>query len=154
MATWADFAAAAPRIAAEGQRLLRWRGEIDEAFLASVGGDALPRIHPVYVKIIGERLYAFIGRSAKRSDLERDGRYAIHAHQDPQIPCEFQVRGRASIVAPGDVHDQVAAAWYFETGDEYELFELDIESVVLGERTSQDDWPPRYSSWRADTSLG
>ncbi len=154
MATWSELAAAAPAIAAEGERLLRWRGEIDEALLATVRDDAPPRIHPVYVMLVDERLYTFIGRSAKRTDLEQDGRYALHAHQDPSAPNEFEVRGRASVVPPGAVHDEVAAGWYFPTGDEYELFELDIESAVLGERASQDDWPPVYATWRGVPGAG
>ncbi len=101
------------------------------------------------MKIVEGRLFAFIGCSAKRSDLERDGRYALHAHQDPAVPTEFAVRGRASLVPRGTLRDTVAAAWYFESGDEYELFEFDIESALLGERASQDDWPPRYETWRA-----
>jgi hypothetical protein len=149
MATWADLAAGAPRIAAEGERLLHWRGEIEEGLLASVRGDAPPRIHPIYVQVVDGRLYGFIGRSAKRTDLEQDGRYAFHAHQDPAVPHEFEVRGRAAIVPPGAMHDAVAAAWYFPTGDEYELFEFDIESAVLGERANQDEWPPAYTTWRA-----
>lgn len=148
MATWATFAAAAPRIAAVGERLLHWRGEIAEGLLASVQGDAPPRVHPIYVRVVDGRLYGFIGRSAKRKDLEQDGRYALHAHQDPNVPDEFEVRGRASIVPPGAAHEAVAAAWYFETGDAYELFEFDVESAVLGERASQDDWPPVYATWR------
>ncbi len=154
MATWAELEAGAPRIATAGRRLLRWRGEIDEVLLATVRDAAPPRIHPVYVMVVDGRLYTFIGRSAKRTDLEQDGRYALHAHQDPAVPNEFEVRGRASVVPRGAIHDAVAEGWYFPTGDEYELFELDIESAVLGERASQDDWPPVYTTWRAAPSAG
>lgn len=153
MATWATFAAAAPRIAATGERLLHWRGEIAEGFLASVRDDAPPRVHPVYVQVVDGRLYGFIGRSAKRTDLELDGRYALHAHQDPDEPNEFEVRGRASLVPPGTAHDTVAAAWYFATGDEYALFEFDVESALLGERADQDEWPPTYTAWRASPGI-
>lgn len=149
MATWAELAAAAPEIASEGQRLLRWRGEIEEALLATVRGDGLPRIHPIYVKIVDGRLYAFIGRSAKRTDLEQDGRYALHAHLDADVPNELELRGRARLVPPGEARDAVEAQWYFAAGDEYELFEFGLESAVLGRRASADDWPPTYSTWRA-----
>jgi len=148
MVTWAEFSDASPDLAASGKRLL-CRGQTGEALLGTVRGDAPPRIHPIWVAIVEGQLYAFIQHSAKRTDLERDGRYALHAHQDPAVPNEFEVRGRASIVPPGAVHDAVAAAWYFPTGDEYELFEFDIESAVIGERASQDEWPPLYTTWRA-----
>jgi hypothetical protein len=70
------------------------------------------------------------------------------------VPNEFEVRGSALVVPHGAVHDEVAATWYFATGDEYEFFELDVESAVLGERACHDDWPPVYTTWRADTSPG
>lgn len=149
MATWADLAAAAPEIATEGQRLLRWRGEIEEALLATVRGDGLPRVHPIYVKIVDGRLYAFIGRSAKRTDLEQDGRYALHAHLDADVPDELELRGRARLVPPGETRDAVEGQWYFAPGDEYELFEFELQSAVLGRRASADDWPPAYVTWRA-----
>jgi hypothetical protein len=80
MVTWAEFANAAPDIAAEGRRLIYARGD-GEALLATVRGDDLPRIHPVNVAVVGERLYVFVvGGSAKRRDLDEDGRYALHAH--------------------------------------------------------------------------
>src|SRR6478736_8595172 len=95
MASWTDFAAAAPDIAAEGQRLIRSRGG-GEALLATVRGDDLPRIHPVNVAVVGDGLYVFaIARSPKRADLESDGRYALHTHQDPAAPSEAALRGRA-----------------------------------------------------------
>lgn len=146
MVTWADFTAAAPDLAAEGRRLI-YRGDVGEALLATVRDDEPPRIHPIWVAIIDDRLYAFITRSPKRRDLASDGRYALHTHQDPVIPKEFSVRGRASLVGAGDVRSSVAARWYFEPDDTYELFEFSVESAVLGIRDGPDEWPPRYSSW-------
>ena len=97
MTTWAEFEAAAPALAARGRELLH-RGDADEALLATVRDDEPPRIHPINVAIVDGHLYAFILASAKRTDLERDGRYALHTHQDPAAPSEFAVRGRASLV--------------------------------------------------------
>ena len=80
MVTWAEFAAAAPEIASEGTRLIYAMGG-GKALLATVRGDDPPRIHPITVAIVGERLYAFIiARSPKKLDLELDGRYALHTH--------------------------------------------------------------------------
>ena len=149
MTTWADFAAAAPRIAAEGRRLIYARGD-GEALLATVRGDDLPRIHPVNVAIVGERLYAFIiADSAKRLDLELDGRYALHAHQDPAAPSEFTLRGRARRVDVEAERAIAAAAWAFKVDAGYVLFEFSIDAAVLGVRETADDWPPRYTTWRA-----
>ena len=148
MASWSYFAAAAPDIAAEGLRLILARGD-GEALLATVRGDDLPRIHPVNVAIVDGRLYAFIiARSPKRLDLELDGRYAIHTHQDPTAPSEVALRGHARLVKDGQERADVAAGWAFEVDDGYALFEFDIAIALLGARPSADDWPPRYSSWK------
>jgi hypothetical protein len=147
MATWAEFAAAAPDIADEGWQLIRARGD-GEALLATVRGDDLPRIHPVNVAIIDGRLFAFvIARSLKRVDLETDGRYAMHTHLDPAAPSEFGLRGRASLVDDEGVRGLAASGWAFAVDDTYALFEFSIESALLGTRATADEWPPRYASW-------
>jgi len=145
MASWEEFEAAAPALAEAGRRLLQ-RGDRDSGVLATVRADLPPRIHPVTVGIVEGRLLVFVLASAKRNDLEQDGRFALHTHLDPERPNEFMVRGRASVVT-GPARDRAAAGWAFEVDDGYELFELDVESAVLGERATADDWPPRYTSW-------
>lgn len=146
MPTWGEFEAAAPELAAAGRRLIYSRGN-GEALLATVRDDEEPRIHPINVAIIGPHLYAFIiDRSAKRIDLETDGRYALHTHIDPAAPSEFSIRGRARVVQ-GDVRSAVAADWYFTVDETYWLFELSVAAALHGDRGTADDWPPRYSSW-------
>src|SRR5688572_4733827 len=80
LASWTDFAAAAPDLAAAGVRHLD-RSE-GAALLATIRGDTPPRIHPVTVAINGDGLYVFLLDSAKRRDLAEDGRFALHAPQD------------------------------------------------------------------------
>jgi dipeptidyl aminopeptidase/acylaminoacyl peptidase len=150
LTTWAEFSAAAPEMAAEGRRQLYRRGD-GEALLATVREGDPPRIHPINVGIVGERLYAFLLRSAKRHDLERDGRFALHSHQDPAEPSEFLVRGRARRVLDREVLRSVAAGWYFTVDEAYHLFELSIDSALVGLRAA-DEWPPRYTSWTAPTA--
>jgi hypothetical protein len=145
MVTWSELDAAAPDIAAAGRRLLYARGD-GEALLATVRGDEPPRIHPINVGVVDGRLYAFLLRSAKRVDLEEDGRYALHAHQDPAAPDEFSVRGRARLVDNAEVRAAVGGAWFFEIDETYHLFEFSIDSAVLGLR-GPDEWPPRYIRW-------
>jgi hypothetical protein len=147
LASWADFAAAAPEIAAAGARHLD-RAE-GAALLATVrGADAAPRIHPVTVGIKDGGLFVFLLDSAKRQDLVEDGRYALHAHQDMAAPAEFSVRGRARLIPEGDLRDRVASGWFFEVDDTYWLFELQLQSAILGERGAN-EWPPRYRRWSA-----
>ena len=147
LATWADLERAAPGMAATGRQVLYRTGE-GAGLLATVRGDAPPRIHPVNVGIVGDGLFTFLLDSAKRRDLAEDGRVALHGHQDPAAPTEFSVRGRARRVPAGPTRDQVASGWFFEVDDSYWLFELRLASAVVGERTA-DEWPPRYSRWSA-----
>jgi hypothetical protein len=148
LARWADFAAAAPDLARAGAAHLdRAQGA---ALLATVRGEAAPRIHPVTVGIVDDGLYVFLLDSAKRTDLTDDGRYALHAHQDMASPDEFSVRGRARRIPSGEVRDRVGSGWFFEVDETYWLFELQVQSAILGERGA-DEWPPRYRRWSATT---
>jgi hypothetical protein len=148
MVAWHEFADASPELARRGQELFERTG-IGEALLATVREDLPPRIHPIYAGVVEGHLLAFvIAGSAKAADLESDGRYALHAHQDPAVPHEFQVRGRAHEVRDRELRTAAAAAWSFEVDDGYRLFEFGVEHAVFGERGSADDWPPVYTSWR------
>jgi hypothetical protein len=149
---WAAFEAAAPHLAAEGRNLLR-QGGGDSGLLATVRGDATPRIHPVSVGIVDGCLYVFVLPSPKLTDLETDGRFALHAHQDPAAPGEFSIRGRA--VRVDDIARRAAAigAWPFEADETYILFELRLEAAVVGRRAA-DEWPPRYEAWSAAAPAG
>jgi len=144
-ASWSDFAAATPEIAAAGAAHLdRAQGA---ALLATVrGSESPPRIHPVTVGIADGGLYVFLLDSAKRADLADDGRFALHAHQDQAAPDEFSIRGRARLVPRGEMRDRVGRGWFFEVDDTYWLFELQIQAAILGERAA-DEWPPRYKRW-------
>jgi hypothetical protein len=147
--SWGDFAAIEPDLAVAGARHLdRSNGA---AILATVRGDAAPRLHPVTVGIVGDGLFVFLLESAKRRDLAEDGRYALHAHQDPAAPDEFSVRGRARLVPVGELRERVATGWFFEVDDGYWLFELRVQTAILGERGAH-EWPPRYRRWSASTS--
>ena len=147
MAIWSEFEAAAPALAAHTRRLF-YRTETGEALLATVRNDGLPRIHPIYLAVLEDRLIAFITASPKAVDLATDGRFSLHNHQDPAAPDEIQLRGRARSIDDAETRARFASSWYFETADEYRLFEFLIEHALLGER-GPDDWPPRYTTWRS-----
>ena len=146
--SWAAFDGAAPDLAAAAHRLIFRSGD-GSVLLATVRGDDLPRIHPVNVAIVDGRLYVFvIAKSPKRGDLEADGRFALHTHQDPAAPDEFSIRGRARAVDDAATRAAVGDAWFFDVDDSYLLVELDVEQAVLGQRGA-DEWPPRYRRWTA-----
>ena len=151
MLTWDDFAAASPQLADLGRRLLE-RPEFGGALLATVRDDLAPRVHPISLAIVDGRLLAFlIVGSGKVADLEADGRYALHAHQDPATPHEFQVRGHAREITDPVARAAVAANWKFNADDRYRLFEFLIEHAIYGERADPHDWPPVYTSWKSGT---
>ena len=153
MVSWAEFEAAAPDVAAAGRRLL-YRDGRGQAMLATVRGEEEPpRMNPITLAIVDGRVFAFILRSPKLVDLERDGRYALHSHHDPAAPSEFALRGRARLVVDATVQAAAAAEWDFEVDDTYRLFEFSIDSALLGERPTADDWPPKYTSWRSAAAI-
>ncbi len=77
MVTWKQFAAAEGDLADVG-RLLLFQFTVGLAFLATVRKDGAPRLHPVCPVLSGDHLFVLITpTSPKRSDLLRDGRYAL-----------------------------------------------------------------------------
>ncbi|MFL5754742.1 MAG: pyridoxamine 5'-phosphate oxidase family protein [Chloroflexota bacterium] len=148
MASWREFEAGAPDVAERGRSLL-FRTGAGEGFLTTIRGTGLPRTHPVNVGIVDGRLLTFAqDASAKARDLTSDGRYALHAYQDPAVPHEFLLRGRASVINDPAIRADAAESWPFTPGDAYLLVELGIDHALFGERGDPDAWPPRYTSWR------
>jgi len=93
MATWAEFAAAAPQIAERGAK----RFSVGLAFIATTGSDGSPQVHPITPLIADGRLFVFVALGTpKERGLRRDGRYAMHAviGKDDE---EFLIRGRAVV---------------------------------------------------------
>ena len=154
MKTWADFEREQPQMAARGRELIYRNGD-GEGLLVSASATEPPRIHPVNAGIVSGHFYAFVqGNSGKRKDLDSDGRYAFHTIYDPQQPSEFLVRGRVVSITDPPLRAHVAKDWFFKVADSYPLYELMIEHAMLGERPTADDWPPIYTSWKADPAPG
>ena len=152
MASWSEFRAARPEMAATGEETL-FRSGSGDGLLTTIAGDGLPRTHPVNVGIVDGRLLTFVqGSSAKARDLTTDGRYALHAHVDPDRPREFLLRGRGTVITNATTREGAAGSWPFTPDDSYPLVELDIEHALLGDRADADAWPPIYTSWRPGRS--
>ena len=93
MATWAQFAEAAPEVAARGAT----RFGMGIAYLATTGRDGRPHLHPVTPLIAEGRLFVFVALGTpKERNLRRDGRYAMHAVLGENDE-EFMIAGRAVI---------------------------------------------------------
>ena len=147
-ASWAEFAAAMPAMAAAGHQLLYQHGP-GLAYLATVRRDGGPRVHPVCPHIAEGQLWLFVGaESPKRVDLLRDGRYALHAFPNPDVDDEFFVAGRAS-PADHDVAERVRASLPFNSEPNDQPFALTIERALLSTYGPRPSWPPQYTRWRA-----
>src|SRR3954449_13600231 len=94
MASWPEFAAARPGLASAIRALVHQYGP-GLGYLATVRSDGGPRVHPVSPVITHDALYCFIVDSPKRRDLERDGRYALHAYPAQDSDDEAYLSGRA-----------------------------------------------------------
>jgi hypothetical protein len=152
-ATWAEFEASAPELAAAGRTLLYQFGP-GLAFLATVRRDGAPRLHPICPVVLDGRLYGLIGDSPKRRDLLRDGCCALHSFPSPDVDDEFMLSGRALALDDSTLHHAVeaaAAALGVHQGGGERLFEFRIERALhakYGPR-GPSSWPPAYTKWRA-----
>jgi pyridoxamine 5'-phosphate oxidase-like protein len=99
MVTWKQLATAEPDLADVG-RLLLFQFKVGLAFLATLRKDGAPRLHPVCPVLSDDRLFVLITpASPKRSDLLRDGRYALQTFPQPKAGSdEFSIAGKAVLV--------------------------------------------------------
>jgi len=147
--SWQGFATAAPKIAAEGNRLLHQFG-IGLAFIATTRKDGGPRLHPCCPLLADGRLYVFItGPSPKRYDLERDGRFALHANPPADNDDEFFCAGRATRVGDAALRAAIAKQAKHNVRDDEVLFELRIDRALYTTwiNPRQPDTQPVYAKW-------
>lgn len=132
MASWSSFAAAAPSLATSIRSALYQYGP-GLAYLATVRPDGGPRLHPVSPAVVGSGLYCVMLDTPKRRDLERDGRYALHAFpgEDDDEAC---LQGFASQVTdPGEVL-RIGRAIRADDHVTWWLYELNVESAMFAHR--------------------
>ena len=130
MASWSEFTAAEPQLASAIRALLQQYGP-GMGYLATVRPDGGPRVHPVSPAITDEGLYCFVVSSAKRHDLERDGRYALHSYPPEESDDEAYVTGRAHPVTDQALIARLADALDASPAVDWRLFELTVESAML-----------------------
>lgn len=146
MATWGEFSASAPELAAAGRRLFYQYGP-GAGYLATVRPDGGPRLHPVCPVVTDDGLWVFVVPSPKAGDLERDGRYALHAFLPEEVEEEFCVTGRARRADDPATHQRVAAAYHAPVPEDHVLFALDVQRVLHAAYRFRGDWPPVYTRW-------
>lgn len=130
MVSWSDFAAASPRLAEEIRGLMHQYGP-GLGYLATVRPDGGPRVHPVSPVITDEGLFCFVIDSPKRRDLERDGRYALHAFPPEESDDEAYVAGRARLVTDEEQVDRLAQALHASPRVDWRLFEFTVEVAMV-----------------------
>lgn len=128
-------------------------------FLATTRADGWPRVSPIELSIIQDRLYVgSMPNAVKAQDLRRDPRCCIStplADKD-DLSGEAKVFCRARELAGGEEWELVRKAFLesvgFDIGDPggSHVFELEIEAAAW-QRLDGDDW--RTTSWRRGGDL-
>src|SRR5256885_10539291 len=125
MASWSEFAAAQPRLASAIRALVHQYGP-GLGYLATVRADGGPRVHPVSPVITDDGLYCFIIDSPKRCDLERDGRYALHAFPPEESDDEAYLAGRARRVTEARHVQRLAGSMRAQPDLNWQLYEFTV----------------------------
>ncbi len=128
MASWAEFEAAVPDLAAFGAERLRHA----PAYLATVRKDGAPRVHPVSPIIGGGRLFLFMEpTSPKGNDLRQRGVYAIHSGVADSFGTggEFFLSGRSEFSDDPELRTIAEAAAGYDPAERYILFVLSVENA-------------------------
>jgi hypothetical protein len=129
MATWDEFAAAEPELAAFGRERLHKHG-IALGFLSTVRhDDGGPRVHPFCPFLMEGTYYVAIPKvSPKRLDLRKNPQYMVHSFPADE-DAEFSFRGKARLVEGAEERAKVAAACPFSSGvhEDDDVFALDLE---------------------------
>ena len=147
---WDEFVDAAPELGAAGERLLVKDDGVAIGFLATV--DRRVHLAPVCPIFCVPGVYLSVGASTpKRRDLERDGRYVLHAFLAANDE-EFRIGGRARLIATEADRARVQAAIRFGAfGRDDPIFELDIVEAMWGywENVGKPGTRPVRRTWRA-----
>lgn len=130
MASWSEFAAAEPQLAAAIRTLLQQYGP-GMGYLATVRPDGGPRLHPISPVFTDGGLYAFVVDSPKRRDLERDGRYALHSYPPEDSDDEAYLTGTAHAVLDPVVIGRLAGALRASPRVDWRLFEFTIDAAMV-----------------------
>jgi hypothetical protein len=130
VASWCEFAAAEPQLASMIRDLVHQYGP-GLGYLATIRADGGPRVHPVSPVISSEGLFCFVQDSPKRKDLDRDGRYALHAFPPEDSNDEAYVSGVATQVDDWARIRRLALELRAEPRGRWGLYELSVEVAMV-----------------------
>ena len=136
MATWEEFSAEAPELAAAARRGFQ---AARHHVLATLRRDGSPRVSGTEVDFRGPDLaLGSMGGARKAADLRRDGRFALHANPGDDLgEGDVKVAGYALEMTPGEGDPEGS-----------HLFVLDLREVVVtslhpdGDRIVIESWRP------------
>jgi hypothetical protein len=154
---WADFAQAAPEVAAPGAKLIEDFGFV---FLGTVRKDGGPRVNPAEAHLVeGDLAHVLLPRSLKALDLLRDPRAFLHTPVLDRVYArrgEFKVRGRAVVIADRALRERVADTVEQRSGwrppDDWRFFTIDVESGAFL-RYDEDAEVHRVLLWTPERGL-
>jgi hypothetical protein len=145
-ANWTTFAAEAPALAAAVHaRFTATKHHV----LATLRADGAPRVSGTEVQFHGDDLVAgAMSGGVKSRDLQRDGRYALHANpgDGSMEGGDAKVAGRAVEVT--DAAELAAYSGDVEPPEPFHLFRFGLSEVVLtslhpaGDRLVIETWRP------------
>src|SRR5689334_15025396 len=133
MVSWVEFTAAEPSLASDVRALMCQYGA-GLGYLATVRPDGGPRLHPVAPVISDEGLFCFVIRSPKQHDLDRDGRYALHAFPPEESDDEAYLSGRARLVTDAGQREQLGRLTRADPAVDWKLYELTVEVAMVVRR--------------------
>ena len=147
MASFADFEAAEPELAARVRAALDAHGH---KILATLRSDGSPRVSGIEARVSdGELWLAGMPDSVKFADLRRDPRLALHSGSDE--PADFsadaKLNGRAVEVIDAAARHRFATTAGVPGDQGFELFHVELEQVVLV-ALNEDRSALVISSWR------
>ena len=125
MLTWGEFANAAPEMASFGEARLKF----GVFYLATIGPDSYPRVHPFTPFVGSGHLFAFMyPTSPKGKDLQRNHKYAMHSLVADMNGTngEFQIRGVASLITDPPRRKEAESACPYPMVEPNVLFEFMI----------------------------
>lgn len=152
---WAQLAQTRSDLTEAGRGLL-YQFSVGLGFLGTVRADGGPRLHPVCPVITDDGMYVFVEPGPKRDDLHRDPRCALHSFPPDRNEDAFYVTGTATQVTDEATIARLRQQMRDErptlgtppdTRPADELFELDIERVLLTRTTGHGDWEPQHTIW-------
>ena len=145
--SWKEFKEQSPDLASVGASLLSRK----IAFLATVRSDGSPRVHPVRPIVGDGYLFVFIDqKSPKRSDLLKDGRYAMHCSvfESNGLSSEFMITGVAKAVNNPEIRRRAVELWGEDVPEKYSLFEFSIDAALATDY--DENRKPSRHRWRRD----